>query len=345
MKLTGPRLSAFVRNPDPAVRAILLYGSDGGQVIERARGFLRRVVDDLSDPFRVAELRGAELSADPARLADEVAALALTGGRRVVYVRDAGDAVGALFAGFFADDPPGDALVVVEAGTLGKSSSLRKAFEDAERGAAIGCYGDEGEALEDIVVQTLKARGLRADADALAFLVDHLGSDRLVTRGELEKLALYAAGKKEVTLADAAAVVGDSALLGLDDVIFGAAEGDHAATDRALARLFLEGVSPVTVLRAAARHLLRLQLVAGHKARGGSAGQAVARLRPPVMFKQRDRLIAQAERWSAERLVAALELVGEAELQCKTTGLPDQAICSRALMAVANAARARRRVA
>jgi len=345
VKLTGARIAAFLRKPDPAVRAVLLYGSDGGQVIERARGLLRLVVDDLNDPFRVAELRGTDLVGDPARLADEVAALALTGGRRVVYVREAGDAVGALFDSFFADDPPGDAFVVVEAGALGPRSSLRVAFEEAERGAAIGCYGDEGEALEDIVVETLKARGVRAEPDALAFLVDHLGSDRLVTRGELEKLALYAAGKKEVTLADAMAVVGDSALLGLDDVIFGAAEGDHAATDRALARLYLEGVSPVTVLRAAARHLMRLQLVAAYMAEGGSAGQAVARLRPPVMFKLRDRLIAQAGRWTPERLTAALELVGEAELQCKTTGLPDQAICSRALMAVANAARARRRVA
>jgi DNA polymerase-3 subunit delta len=345
MKLTGARIAAFLRKPDPAVRAVLLYGSDGGQVIERARQLVRSVVDDLADPFRVAELRGADLAGDPARLADEVAALSLTGGRRVVYVREAGDAVGALFEGFFADDPPGDAFVVVEAGALGPRSSLRVAFEESERGAAIGCYGDEGAALEDIVVETLKKHGLHAEPDALAFLVDHLGSDRLVTRGELEKLALYAAGRKAVTLSDAVAVVGDSALLGLDDVVFGAAEGDHAGTDRALARLFLEGVSPVTVLRAAARHLMRLQLVAGLAAEGGSAAQAVARLRPPVMFKLRDRLIAQAGRWTPERLAVALDLVGEAELQCKTTGLPDQAICSRALMAVANAARARRRVA
>ena len=345
MKLAGTRAAAFLRKPDPKVRGVLLYGSDGGQVIERARALMRQVVDDLSDPFRVAELRGSELAADPARLADEVAALSLTGGRRLVYVREAGDAVGALFESFFADDPPGDALVVVEAGALGTRSSLRSAFEAAERGAAIGCYGDDREALEDVVVETLKAHGLRAEPDALDFLVGHLGSDRLVTRGELEKLALYAAGRTTVTLEDAVAVVGDSALLGLDDAIFGAAEGDHAAADRALARLYLEGVSPVTVLRACARHLMRLQLVAGLMAAGTAPAQAVARLRPPVMFKLRDRLIAQARRWTPERLAAAIDLVGEAELQCKTTGLPDQAICSRALMAVANAARAQRRVA
>ena len=107
-------------------------------------------------------------------------------------------------------------------------------------------------------------------------------------------------------------------------------------------RLYLEGVSPVAVLRACARHLMRLQLIGGLAASGTAPAQAIARLRPPVMFKLRDRLIAQARSWTPDRLTTALDLIGEAELQCKTTGLPDQAICSRALMAVANAARARR---
>src|SRR5690606_38200317 len=108
-----------------------------------------------------------------------------------------------------------------------------------------------------------------------------------ITRGELEKLALYAAGRDEISLADAVAVVGDSAGLSLDDAIFAAAEGDHAAMDRVLARLFLEGVGAVTVLRAAARHLLRLQYLASQVERGVPAAQAIERLRPPVFFKNK----------------------------------------------------------
>ena len=73
----------------------------------------------------------SNLSSDPARLADEAAAISMLGGRRAVRVRGAGNGLAALFEGFL-ECPPGDALVVVEAGDLPKSSALRKAFEEAE---------------------------------------------------------------------------------------------------------------------------------------------------------------------------------------------------------------------
>ena len=64
-----------------------------------------RVCPDLRDPFRVAELTAAALAADPARLADEAAQISLMGGRRVVRVREAGDALAQLCGRFLANAP------------------------------------------------------------------------------------------------------------------------------------------------------------------------------------------------------------------------------------------------
>ena len=96
------------------------------------------MVPDRNDPFRIAELTPARLKEDPARLADEAAAIALTGGRRAVVVRDASDGVTGAVSGFLAD-PKGDALVVLEGGELGPRSSLRKLFEGADNAAALVC--------------------------------------------------------------------------------------------------------------------------------------------------------------------------------------------------------------
>ena len=85
---------------------MLLYGPDAGLVRERADDLARSVCSDLHDPFRVAELSGPAVAADPARLADETAQMSLIGGRRVVRVREAGDRLAALFRGFL-DDAPG----------------------------------------------------------------------------------------------------------------------------------------------------------------------------------------------------------------------------------------------
>jgi DNA polymerase-3 subunit delta len=337
VKLTGAKAEAFLKSPDAAIRAVLVFGPDNGLVRERVLRLVKGVVADPSDPFRVSELTPAILKDDPARLADEAAALALTGGRRVVVVRDAGDTVSSLFQGFLAN-PMGDALVVVEGGDLGPRSSLRKLFEGADNGAALASYGDEGGSLQHVIQEELKAAGLAVEPDALAFLMDHLGGDRRLTRAELQKLALYMGGPGRVRLDDALACIGDTAALSMDDLALATADGDHATAQRVLDRLFREGTHAVGVLRALSRHFQRLHLAAGVMAQGKSADQAMNALKPPVIFKAADRFRRQLSRWPADRVGRALELLIEAEVDCKSTGMPAEEICSRAVMQLARAA-------
>ncbi|HEY4636087.1 MAG TPA: DNA polymerase III subunit delta, partial [Rhodospirillales bacterium] len=121
MKIEPRRAEAFARNPDADVLAVLVYGPDSGLVRHRAQELARSVVPDLTDPFRVFETTADTLSADPARLPDEAAAIAMTGGRRAILVREAGDSFTALLADFIGHPPclpPQAALVIVEAGDL-----------------------------------------------------------------------------------------------------------------------------------------------------------------------------------------------------------------------------------
>ena len=181
MKVAPARLAAFLQRPDPAIRAVLLYGPDAGLVRERADTLARSVCAALADPFRIANLNGAVLAADPARLADEAAQLSLIGGRRVVRVRGAIDALARIF-GAFLTKVPGEALVVAEAAELSASSALRRAFEASPRAVAIGCYPDAPRDRIAVIRETLMTHRVTASRDATQYLVDHLGEDRLLTR-------------------------------------------------------------------------------------------------------------------------------------------------------------------
>ena len=56
MKVSAGRVDGFIAQPDPAVRAVLIYGPDSGLIRERSLTLSRSIVEDLNDPFRVAEL-------------------------------------------------------------------------------------------------------------------------------------------------------------------------------------------------------------------------------------------------------------------------------------------------
>ncbi len=117
-----------------------------------------------------------------------------------------------------------------------------------------------------------------------------------------------------------------------------AATGDVVALDRALDLAFASGVQPVGILRAAGRHLQRLHLAAGLIAADRTAEQAMAALRPPVFYKLQTAFRAQLRAWTLPRLGKALRFVLDAELACKTTGAPAQAIAARTLWRIAQVA-------
>jgi DNA polymerase-3 subunit delta len=66
-------------------------------------------------------------------------------------------------------------------------------------------------------------------------------------------------------------------------------------------------------------------------------------LRPPPFRRDAERMVRQLQRWSPKRLAAALERLLQAEIDCKSTGLPDETMCARALLDLARAAEATRR--
>ena len=344
MKIEPRQVEAFLKKPDPKVRGVVIYGNDDGLIAERALQLARTVCDDLKDPFRVVDIAGDALKNDPARLADEFGAMSLMGGRRVIRVRPAGEESVAALENLAAATA-GDALIVIEGGNLTPRSGLRTLAETESCLAALPCYMDSAEALEGLVESAARTQGMTVAPEALDWIVERLGGDRGQTRSEIDKLLLYKtdAPDKTVTLDDAMAVLGDTAAIGIDDVIGATFDGNLVALDRALDRVFAEGGNAVQLVRALQRHADQLHLVSAHAANGGNLEGAMFKARGlPRGGPMRQRFERHARAWPLARLGDALTAILKAEQDCKTTGYPDQTMARRLCLALASSARATR---
>lgn len=335
MKLKSGQIAGFVKQAPQQSAGALLYGPDSGQVYEYAKAIAASAVADPKDPFLVVELTEEIVKADPARLSDELNALSLMGGRRLVKLEAESDAIGKLIAELFAVDPLPEAYLLVTAGELSPRSALRASFEAHPKLAALPCYKDEERSLQQLVRQGLDNAGIRYTREVIDYLAQNMGSDRRVTLNEIDKIVLYAGDAKEIRLDEAMLLVGNSAELGLDDICEAAAGAEFLRLERSINKTLSEGGQPIMVLRSVQRYFQRLQVLEAHLSAGATVDEAIAQLKPKVFFRQEPVLKRHSARWKRQAIQHALRELLEAERICKEAGSPAEMICRHTLLTLA----------
>ena len=330
----------FIAKPNPAQPIVLVYGPDAGLVRERVDALVRASVDDPNDPFALARIEAEDLSANPSRIVEEAHTIPLFGGRRAVLVRAGSRNIAAAVETVIAAPSP-ECRVIIEAGDLRKSAPLRALCEKAKVAAALPCYVDNDAALGRLIDDEMRAADLAIAPDARATLLGLLGGDRLASRNEIRKLALYARGQQRVEIADVLAVVADASALALDGVVDAAFAGKTADVDSEFAKARAGGSSPAAIISAAIRHVSSLHKMKLAVDGGDSVEFAMQRGAPPVHFT-RQKLVGDALRlWTPARLVRVMQQLAEASLDARRNAPLAEAIAQRTLLSLAVNARRR----
>jgi DNA polymerase-3 subunit delta len=300
-------VDGWLTRPASDARVVLCYGPDRGLVSERAERFAKSTGLPVDDPFVVVRLDAATLEKDPGRLVDEAQAVAMFAPQRLIWVRGAGaDKRLAEDVKALVERPAVDAIVLIEAGDLKKGTGLRSIVENASGAMALPCYADEVRDLDRLIDEELDKAGLSIGLDARRLLRDSLGGDRLATRAELQKLALYMHGRSQIEQADVECAISDVSGAGVDDVIDAALSGEVEATDAALGRAMTTPSATFQILSGIMRQLQLLHVMRGAIDKGAPASAALAAARPPILFSRRNIMERAVNSWSSERIERAL---------------------------------------
>ncbi len=326
----------FIRTLDAKHKAVLVFGSDAGLVAERARAAAKK----LAGPGEVLRIEDGDLENDPERLLVELQTLPMFGGPKVVHTRASRRVTTAVLKPLL-DNQTLAAALVVEAGNLSSSDAMRALFEKAAGAAAVPCYPDEARDVDGLVRDTIKAAGLSITTAAQQALVARLGADRAMSRGELEKLVLYAREKREIDVDDVDAVVGDASELAIDKVVMAAASGRPDIAMAEYDRVVASGESPQVVVIFLQRYFQRLHRLRAALETGKSLDELLRQIRPPVHFKVRPQLEAHCRAWTSTALIAAQTRIADAAKASRLSSSLESAIAERLVLDLANAAKAR----
>lgn len=289
-------------------RAVLIYGPDAGQVEELCDRAIEQMHVERDNLFA---LDAGDMTERMDALFAESCTPSMFGGNKMVIISGAGDAMAKAIAGLI-EHPGLCATVIVTAGELRSGGSLRTLFEGGGTGiAALPCYTDDARALAGLITRELTSAGITKIApDAMAYMTAHMGGDRGITRGFLNKIILYVDDKKIVELDDVEKCLPDTAAADTDDFMYSLTAGDISQTMMALDRLLYANAEPNMLLRMLDIHFKRLLTAVVD-------GQL-----PHLFWKVAEKFNRAVKIWPADEVVAVLNRLNELEKQMRTTGMP-----------------------
>lgn len=330
MKASKAQIERALRSPSPETRFFLLHGPDeaGSRALMKMLG--------PAGAERV-ELSGQELKGDPARLADEAAAISLFGDARVVIVEPAGDeivpAVEALIEAPAAGNP-----VAIVAGALKPASKLLKLALASPAAMVFASYVDARDGPR-LVMELAREQGLDVRPDLARRIAEAAAGNRAVIAQELAKFALFldAAPERPKPLdaetVDAIGAASDEGDLSrLVDCVLG---GDAKGLEAELARLHSVGVDGISLVRPAL--LRRLALLARLRAEvdlGSRVGDVMASSGKSLFWKDKEIVAAQLARWRSDLLAKSMSRIMDVQRLVMSPGGPGTMVVDEELFAI-----------
>ena len=336
MKVKAAELERALRAPAEP-RLFLFFGPDDAG----SRTLARRIGAALGDDAERIDFSGSELKLDPARLADEAAAISLFGGARYIVVDPAGDetlaAVEALLEAAAAGNP-----VALVAGALKPASKLLKLVTAARNAIVFASYAPEGGNAERMVIDLAKAEGLDVRRDVARRIADAAAGNRAIVAQELAKFAHYldaAPDRPKALDRDALDAVGAASKDGdLGRLVASVTDGDAATLRAELGRLASEGIEGIPLARAMLRRTALLARLRAEVEQGKSVGAVMASQGKAIFWKEQESVARQVGRWPATMIARAAARLTDAQRQAMATGGPGPIAIDEALFAICHQA-------
>lgn len=338
MKVNKAQLDKALKAPG-GVRLFLFHGPDEAG----SRALVRRLAAAAGADAERIDLGGSDLKGDPARLADEAAAISMFGSGRYVVVEPAGDETVEAAAALLGAEAAGNPVALV-AGALKATSRLLKLCIADPGAIAFASYVPDERDWDRLVVELARPYGLSMRPDVAQRIAQAAGGNRAIVEQELGKYALYlgadparpaAVDFETVEAIGAAREEGDTSAL-VDHVF----DGDAARAQGELARLRGEGTEGITLIRAAMRRALQLARLRARVERGESPAGVIAAQGRSLWSKEKDGISHQLPAWPADRLQRCVSRLVQAENDVKNAGLGPVAADAE-LLAIARQARRR----
>jgi DNA polymerase-3 subunit delta len=320
MKIPPSDIENFINNKLNIYKAILIYGPDNGLTKERSKLIANKIIGLDASSFDSSYFSFDKIKEDVSLVANALFSRSLTKKKQLVKITDAGTSLPKNLLNLI-ESYRGNNILLIEAGDLTPTSSLRKFFDTNKNLASLACYHDEKFTVKKIIQAKLKSHNINIEAQALQLTENALAGDRMLILAEIDKLITYMGDEKQVDLKDILAIIDDENTYNIDNLCNAICDRDIKNISPVILSLTNSGTNMIGILRMVSRYFSRLYQVKLRINYGETIEKSMSELAPPVFFKQIDNFKKHVTSWSLEQLSDMIATLLDMEIKSKKTNI------------------------
>jgi DNA polymerase-3 subunit delta len=293
-----------------------IYGEDDFLIDEMTDALVKGAIGEGDRGFNFDVVDGSD--ADPRAVVTLASTFPMMSERRVVVVRNADKLSDPKAISSYLINPSGTTVLILTACDPDKRKTIHRLLGSSAAGVEIPrLYSSQ---IPAWVRKRGARQGLTIEEGACALLADFVGTDLREVQNEIEKLSVFAGGRRTITVEDVQAVSGMTREINLFELHHAMGVRDAGKAMEILDRLLEGGQPAIRIAVSLGFFYITARKLCDIRKRGGS--DAELRQRPTALKDYQ----AAVAKYSEKELEDALIAIAEADEQLKSSPLSQKQV-------------------
>ena len=321
MKVFPNKLDSYLKDLI-GIKAILLYGPNYGLTHIISNKIIKSFIPSDNDVIMNEQpdiLYSDIIKSDPTVLTNKIFTTNLFGEeQKIIIIKNGTDNITKIISNCIElPSYPTKTIIVVIAGELSPSSSIKKLFEQHKKTLSIACYLNNQEQTKQLITNFFKLNNITAEADVITYLSHNLSADSLLATNDLNSLLLYIYPTKHIILSNIQDIFQDQSLITMDKFINALFLKNTVAAYSILSKL-LVSTNPVMIITVIKNYIYKLHLVKAAIQNGMNNQEAMKLLYPPIFFANQPAFTSSLSLYSLTELKRLTDDIIKIDIQLKS---------------------------
>ena len=210
-----------------------------------------------------------------------------------------------------------DISMIIESNNLEKKSKLRALFEKNKALVSVAFYSDNMATLSKIASQFLKEKKIAISQSNINLITNKCNGDRGILKIELEKISLFAQGKKTITTENILKLINLIENFSISELVDNCLAKNEKKTINILNENNYNNEDCIIITRTFLSKLKRILNLSKSFEINKNLDQTISNAKPPIFWKDKEIVKQQIYKWTPKKIYELIFSLNEIELQIK----------------------------